>query len=174
MSSFEVAQAIRAWNVEKISLVCDSDEMVSTRLNIAAETAILEGMNPSGSGTPGRDEYEDMLRDGARREEYARVVGVYVTEELRDILTDKVDASSFVGLLLFDLLDLGDSSQMDMLGEHYLPESADNIEWPIPLVWNDHYNDLGDWCRWSNVAARASTDPEEGRCPAGCAGSFVN
>jgi len=151
--NYEERQTVRAWTVKRVTLVIDTSfERELDRLNGAARTAVRDNM---GTGM-GRDAYEAMLsgRGQTSREEYARVAGSAVVDELREIIGELTEehAEALLSLLLIDLLDLGDSAQADLFGDHYLPESADEIEWeddPEPLTWNDHNNDLGDWCPWS-------------------------
>jgi hypothetical protein len=43
---------------------------------------------------------------------------------------------------------------------------------PAERRWNNHRNDLGDWCPWS-LCTTTTTDDDD-RCPAGCRGSYVS
>jgi hypothetical protein len=38
--------------------------------------------------------------------------------------------------------------------------------------WNDHSNDLGDWCPWSRVSVSARLDDEQ-PCPAACRSAHI-
>jgi hypothetical protein len=118
--------AIRRWTVQRITLIVDNTEDIFSRVNTAAAEAVREGV---GYPSPTRADYEYMLRTGDRRDEYTSVVGTYVCEALEDWLTELgLDTDPRV-LLLRDLLSLEDSVQAEMLGNHYLPERADDIDW---------------------------------------------
>lgn len=39
---------------------------------------------------------------------------------------------------------------------------------------NDHSNDLGDWCPWSNTPAGRVDDPDAFACPAMCRDSGLD
>lgn len=121
-------EAIRTWIVEQITLVADNDSAIQPRLSDAAARGVLEGM---GTPAPGRAEYEMMLHGAGdvERYEYARAAGSYVVSELTDIIEEHGAGDGFVVSLLGELLNLGDSTQAEMLGEHYLPESVGDIPW---------------------------------------------
>lgn len=125
MEDFEYDQrrAIRAWTVNRVSVILDNnDSCVRYRLQGAARDGVLHGM---GTGY-GRDDYEKAVRRG-EADEYARVVGIYVVDELQEWLGEQ-EMPEIIRTLLMDLLDLGDSAQRDLIGEHYLPD-IDDVEW---------------------------------------------
>lgn len=133
--SNEEARGARAHIVSAIILIADNERRLRETFKAIAEQSILNDM---GTGV-GRDEYEQMLRGraafGYERQDYARVVGCAVRDQLVEELDNWADAGNvendnWVWLLLSQVLDLHDSTQAGMLGDHYLPENADEISWP--------------------------------------------
>lgn len=119
-------QAVREWVVRKLTLIFDNDSTMYHRLTAAAEEAVAYYMGSPAAGD--RDRYEDMLRSGSHRDEYASVVGNAVLDVIRE-WTEEIDGTHRA--VLVDLLDFGDDVQRDMFGDHYLPDSADDINWPV-------------------------------------------
>jgi hypothetical protein len=121
----EGREAIRRYVVHHVTLVMDNDQRMYNRLTDAAAMAITGEM---GSPAPTREDYERMLRTGNRRDEYVTAVGQAVAGELAGNLMD-LDQADLWTMVLIGLLDLNDPVQADMLGEYYLPELADDIDW---------------------------------------------
>jgi hypothetical protein len=114
---------LRQWMVDTIAAVIDNSEPQYERLTNAARTAIMDMRHVD------RVEYDNMLR-GADflfdRYHYTHAVGMAVRDELRDIFDEDIP-EGFSRLILDSLLDLHSSQFVGMLGEHYLPESADDV-----------------------------------------------
>lgn len=128
------SDAIHQSTANSITLIIDNSEAMCVAADEVARTAVRDDM---GTGV-GRDEYEAMLRgrghSGTERYEYARVVGIAVRDWLQETIAGALDDANigeghFLRLLLIDLLDLGSSSLAELIGDHYLPESADDIDW---------------------------------------------
>lgn len=116
--NYSQRQAIRAWVVDRAFLIFDNnDRELRETLTVAAIDGILNGM---GTGYT-REHYS------ADPSEARRVVGIYVTDALSEWLADQ-EMPDIIRTVLGDLLDLGDSAQRDMIGEHYLP-NADDVPW---------------------------------------------
>lgn len=129
----------REWITDRIHLILsNNDRRVYLKLTAAAEEAVLDGM---GAPAPGRDDYAEMIagRGKFTRDDYATVVGHYVTDAIRDAL-EKASLPGPWGILLEDLLDLGDSVQRRMIGYDWLPE-IDDIAWPDSDDENDEDNE---------------------------------
>ncbi len=118
-------QAIRQFIVGKVYNWLTSDDS----LNAEIERRVSESIADDASrGNGCREEYETMLRTGAQRELYADCAGVEVIGVLNEMIDS--ESSGIAHDLLNDLLDTGDSDQRVMLGELFLPSSADYIDWP--------------------------------------------
>lgn len=122
----------RQWIVDAITDVFGQTENLHNPLLTAAQEAVLYDM---GTPAPGRDEYEAMLRSGERRDEYVQAVGYGVRDQVREMVGAALDEreigeGDMLRLLLITLLDLEDSTQAFMLGQQYLPDRAEDIEWP--------------------------------------------
>ncbi len=128
-SSYNEREAIRAYVVQAVTLILDNERSVHGRLTTVACDAVRDDM---GHPSPGRDAFEQALR-GGDREGYVRAVGRAVCTELEEIMeelrTPDTNGDDLLYRLLIDLIDLSDSRQADLFGEHYLPEDADDIEW---------------------------------------------
>lgn len=127
--TFEGRQAIRRYAVDRMTLVFDNDAAISYRLNNAARHAVHEGM---GTGVDAR-QYAEFLdnRNGVPdRSEWASVVGVWVCDEIDTIIEEwgeRWPGSDALFMLLKDLLDTSDSTQREMIGNHYLPECIEDV-----------------------------------------------
>jgi hypothetical protein len=122
----EQRRAVCTWVAERLTLVLNNESAVKPRLDRAAATAVREGM---GTGV-GAEEYAAMLAgrgaSGYERRDYALVVGIYVADELQEILDERMVGDDRVDLayrLLADVTALTDNDQREMLGYYYLPES---------------------------------------------------
>lgn len=125
---------VRNYIVEAVTPILDNERVIYGLLTEAAATAVRDDM---GTGV-GREDYERMLAgrggNGTDRHDYARVVGIAVRDALAEHLKDLADElpegkANLLYRLLVDVLDLYDSRQRDLLGEHYLPERIDDIDW---------------------------------------------
>jgi len=121
----------RQWIVDVVTRTIDTSyEAQLAEIHEQARTAIVEG---SGSGLT-FDDYARARRSGDLGD-YARAVGIYVVDVIREWVTFQIDEprqntpQEFLMVLLQELLDLGDSQQATMFGEHYLPEPEDLLEW---------------------------------------------
>lgn len=113
------------WIIDRLTLSLDNTERAWRRLTAVAHEAVTEGM---GTGY-GRDEYEVMWRTGDRRHEWTDVVGLYVADQIQEMIDDALHPDEMWRTVLQDILALTDSSTRAALGDHYLPE-PDDIEWP--------------------------------------------
>lgn len=51
---------------------------------------------------------------------------------------------------------------------------APTVDQAPAFVWNDHDNQLGDWCPWSGKSIGDDVDPDDDiACPAGCPASHI-
>ena len=133
-SSYNEREAVRAHIVRAVTLILDNERWARDRLTTVAREAVRDDM---GYPSPGRDAFEQALRGGGAhgydREDYARAVGRAVCTELGEIIEEwrtlDTDGDDLLYRLLVDVLDLADVRLADHFGEHYLPESADDIEW---------------------------------------------
>ncbi len=114
------------WVVRSFTIVLDNDAHMQPMLAEIAANAVRDDM---GTGM-GRDEYEMMLNGKGQtdRREYAEVVGIAITDALVTWLDDLRDRDVYFNVLS-ELLDATDSEQQRLFGYHYLPDSADDIEW---------------------------------------------
>lgn len=118
------AAAVRRFIADALTLIADNDEALLSEINTAVRDAVVEGMG-HGDNSP-REAYAEMLagRGSFERREYADVAGLAI----RDVIWDALpDSETFGGLLLRDLLDYGDRQQWELIGDHYLPESVDDL-----------------------------------------------
>ena len=134
-TTYNEREAIRDWTIRAITLVLDSSEdRVTSRLRGVACDSARDDM---GTGV-GRTEYAAMLRgrgvSGYEQPDYARAIGAAVRDELTEILgefgSELSDGyNNLLYRLLVDVLDLNDCRMADKLGEHYMPQNADDVEW---------------------------------------------
>lgn len=114
-----------AWVVRCLTLTFDNSEAEHSRLTEAARTAVREDM-----GTPfdDRDRVEEDWRTGRDRDDYVRVVGSAVADQITEIMDEATEGvPEHIRSMISDILDLGASDTKDALGEHYLPESVDDV-----------------------------------------------
>lgn len=122
----EQANAVRANIVRTVTLICDNDQKLWSRLTAVAADAVREGMGTGVTLEQYALTYHSKPGGAYERWEYAQVVGNAVCNELEEIVTEHDE--SFIRTLLIDLLDLNDSSLREMFGEHYLPDPRDLSE----------------------------------------------
>lgn len=110
--------------VEQLALVFDNSAEEQEEIAEVARAAVREDM---GTGMD-RDRFEDDLRSGRDHYDYVRAVGSAVAEKIGEIFDQSLTGvPEHVRGFVTSVLDLGSSETMDALGEHYLPESADDV-----------------------------------------------
>lgn len=119
---------IRQHIVRAVTLILDNEFRVQPRLYGAACEAV---MNDMGTGV-GLEDYVAMWNgrpshSGYERWEYARVAGNAVCDLIEEIIIEEHE-DSLIKRLLIDVLDLHDSSQREMFGDHYLPDPDDLVD----------------------------------------------
>jgi hypothetical protein len=123
--------AIRKWIVEQVSLIIDNDSHAHGQVTEAALRAVTDMDSPEAEvGGSLRDQYAYHCQrgaNGAARDRYVHAVGSAVAETIDGWIDDAGD--SLIARLLREVLDLTDSVQIDMFGQHYLPEVDDVEKW---------------------------------------------
>jgi hypothetical protein len=127
------AQAVREYIVEHVALVLDSEDRWRNRLVNAATQAVAD-FAPGESNANQREFFTAALAGrgafGYQRSDYANSAGQDVVDVLAEMIDDDDDAADGLCFrLLREVLDLGDSAQRDMFGDHYLPGSVDEVPW---------------------------------------------
>lgn len=121
--------AVREHVIKAMTLILDNDADAYFQLtNTAKATVTAHGTRQEFANALAGKESDnwDHSRNG-----YALAVGQAMRDELQEMLeqenTNREDTLTW--LILIQVLDLADNTQAAMLGENYLPESVDDVEW---------------------------------------------
>lgn len=113
-----------AWVVRCLTQTYDNTQGLYNAVTEAAHDAVRQY---------GREDFASMLSgadEGAARPAYVSNVGHAVVDiiesHLAEVLTDVPEAFR---IMLADMVDLGSNETAWQLGEHYMPESVDDVEW---------------------------------------------
>jgi hypothetical protein len=112
------SEFIRAWIVDQATVVIDNTEWQYVKVKHAALNAV---MGDVGAG-PEPDLFLEALRTGETGA-YADAIGARVSDLIRSWVTSGLDEA--VAELALSVLDLNDTRQHRLLGEHYMPEASD-------------------------------------------------
>lgn len=113
------ARVVRAWIVDRLTHFTDNHDQRYEEVRRAARHAVLED---TGTGDS-RAQFLEALRTGDLLP-YADAIGARVSDLIHEWVAHDITDEGTRTLVL-DVLDLTDSQQRALLGEHYMPEADD-------------------------------------------------
>lgn len=146
MTSEENAFAVRAWIVDRVTLSIDNDEVAQEQaLDYACRSAIQD------MGAPGPTLYDYREMHAGRgdwdRRDLADAIGSRISDLIGEWIEPLKEENSFLGAMIEDVLDLTDSRQNRLFGEHYMPD-PDDLE-----IWaREHSDEIDDFERFIGEA----------------------
>lgn len=109
------------WIVRWLTMTFDNTEDLCEAVTEAAHNAVR---------SYGREQFAAMLVTNEDRGLFVMDVGYAVVDAIGDLLAPALESvPAPFELMIEDVLDLQSSETAWQLGEHYLPESADDVEW---------------------------------------------
>lgn len=109
------------WIVRCLTLTFDNHEELFQAVTDAAHAAVRQY---------GREQFAAMLVTNEDRGLFVMDVGYAVVDAIGDLLSPALESvPAPFELMIEDVFDLQSSETVRLLGEHYLPESADDVAW---------------------------------------------
>lgn len=122
----EQALGARLFVAECVSNVFANDAEMYDLMMDAAMRAVVEGMGTGHTVA----HYEAMLNgrpDGYDQSDYDATIGIYLRDEVKEWLDEKLSDDNPIYLLLLELLDFTDRAQWEEIAGSFRPQGRDNL-----------------------------------------------